>query len=517
MDIYIVETSDVHAYIAPTDYVAGSQNEELGLARVATFLDYFRKKNEHVIYIDNGDYIQGSAMAQYLAQKKESASPEPLFACLNHMGCDVMVLGNHEFNFGLSYLEKGIQSFAGEVLAANIAFDSPKLSVKPYTILERAGVRIAILGLVTNFVPSWEKPEHIEGLTFLDPIETAKEWVPKLHELADIVVVSYHGGFDRDPLSGIPIGLQTGENSALDIIDQVPGIDALLTGHQHRQFAGSYKGVPLVQPGWRASNFCMIHFEVDTSKGKPTLVDRHGYLFCTDIMQASDAMMAEISPLQKEVQEWLDRPIGRIKGDMLIKDPFQARLKGHSYVDFINRLQMKTAGVDISATTIFAGSSPGLPEEVTVRNVVNNYVFANTLAILEVSGQDLKEALERCARFFDVDDKGQPIISKEFSEPFIQYYNYDIYAGIDYVMDIRKEVGNRIVSLCYQGKAILPNDRLKVVMNNYRAVGAGGYDMYGPEKIIDDIQVDMTDTIVEYITHHPVLTPRETKNFQVVY
>lgn len=520
MELVILETSDVHAYIAPTDYVAGSQFNQLGLARVATLIQKFRERYEHNLYIDNGDFIQGSPMAQFLSLCKDNPTPEPLFACLNLLKCDVMVLGNHEFNFGLTYLKKGMKSAEFPILAANVVdkHNNSLTVAGSYALFDRGGVRIAILGLVTHFVPKWEKPENIEEIQFLEPTEVAKEWVPRLREMgADLVIVSYHGGFDRDPVSGETMGLQTGENAALRIIDAVPDIDAMLTGHQHRKYAGVYKGVPLVQPGWRGDALGVVRFELELSGTTPQVLQRTAELVEVGNIKPDKAMLSAIDNLQKNVQTWLDQPIGKIKGDMLITDAFKARYEGHPYVDFINRLQMKTASVDISATSIFMGSSPGLPHEITVRNVVNNYVFSNTLAVLEVHGADLRAALERCARFFAINENGELVISKEFSEPFVQYYNYDIYAGIEYVMDIRRPPGDRIVSLTYHGKAIQDDKTYDVVMNNYRAVGGGEYPMYSPDKIKRDIQIDMTDIIVDYILNHPVLTPRKANNFKVVY
>lgn len=517
MQIHILETSDVHAYIAPTDYVAGSHYNRLGLARAASFVKAYRQKSDNVIYIDNGDSLQGSPLAQYLVLHKDD--PTPLACALNHMACDAVVLGNHDFNFGPAYLRAYINALNCPVLGANVLIEdqSLDLDIKPYHIVDCSGVRVAILGMVTHYVPKWEKPEHIAGIRFIDPVESAREWIPKLRDLADILVISYHGGFDREPMTGFPIATTPEENAALRIIDSVQGVDAMLTGHQHQEFAGKYKGVPLVQPGWRAAHMGLIEFNLEKKPHGIHLQDAQAYLLSTEIMPPDPQVMEEIRQVHEDAQVWLDKPIGRIEGDMLIRDPFEARLHGHPYARFVNELQMKAAGVDISATSIFTASSPGLPEHVTVRHVVNNYIYSNSLAVLEITGADLRAALERCARFFSIDEGGDIRISKEFSAPFVQYYNYDLYSGIDYSMDIRRAPGDRIVKLDYHGKAIQDNDCLKVVMNNYRAVGGGEYPMFGPEKIVNDIEVDMTDIIVDHIMHHPIIQTEAMDNFEVLY
>lgn len=518
MDVYILETSDVHAYIAPTDYLAGNTHCDLGLAKAATVIQKMRATHAHTIYIDNGDFLQGSPLAQYLALKNKDASPAPLFECLNQMGCDAFVIGNHEFNYGLEYLSKGMQAFHGPVLAANVTIgEEDYLIAAPYTVVERGGVRIAILGLVTHFVPKWEKPEHIRGVRFNDPIKVAKTWVPRLRSVADVVVVAYHGGFERDPITGQKMGLQTGENAAWRMLQEVPGIDVLLTGHQHRRYSGSETGIPVTQPGWRGESVGCIRLSLERIDGVVRVQEAEATLLSVKGVSPDPAMMAYTASLQDSVEDWLDVPIGNIRGDMLITDPLQACITGPPYIDFINRLQMKAANVDISAAALFSQYAPGLPSEVTVRHVVNNYVYANTLVVLEVSGADLRAALERCARFFAIGADGKLKISEEFSEPFEQYYSYDMYAGIDYDMDIRRPPGERITRLLYHGEPITAEQKLRIVVNNFRATGGGEYTMYDMSKAIGGIEVDMTDLIVEYLQTHPVLTPRTMDNFRVLH
>lgn len=519
MDLYILATSDVHGYIMPTDYLADAPYSNLGLAKAAAVIDAVRNEHEHVLYIDNGDLIQGSALAQYLALNRPEDGPRDIITCLNDIRCDVAVIGNHEFNYGRAYLEKGIETANFPVLAANVLdASSGEPAYKPYTILQKGELRIGIVGLLTEFVPRWEKPENIANLIFEDPVKAAKKWVPIVKEQSDIVVVAYHGGFEYDPFTGRSIGLQNGENVGCDILDAVPDIDCFISGHQHRELSGIYKDIPIVMPGWRAQAVGLIHLVLKRDgDGIWSVAGHEAMLLKNGRVSPDPVILNEIKPLHNEVENWLDLPIGHVEGDMTIEDPIHARSYVHPYVDFINGLQMKAANVDISCTSIFRGDARGLPTEITVRNIVNNYVYANTLAVLEVSGDDLRQALERCARFFDVDDEGNLIISKEFSVPFIQYYNYDIYCGIEYTMDIRKAPGERIVTLNYHGEPVEADDVLHVVMNNFRAIGGGEYPMYSKEKIVKDIQIDMTDLMVDYIIHHPIIHARSNEEFEVIY
>lgn len=134
-----------------------------------------------------------------------------------------------------------------------------------------------------------------------------------------------------------------------------------------------------------------------------------------------------------------------------------------------------------------------------MRDIVTNYIYPNTLAVLKVTGAELKSALERSASYFDLNDSEEIVVSREFLEPKVEHYNYDIYSGIDYTIDISKPKGERIVELLFEGKEIEANQSLEVVMNQYRAVGGGDYAMFGAEKIINEVTVDMTELISGYL------------------
>lgn len=517
MNLFIAVSSDVHGFIMPTDYLTADSYAPLGLAKMAAVLEAIRQEKKHVIYIDNGDLIQGSALSQYLALKEPERGPAPIIEVLNDMGCDAAVLGNHEFNYGRDYLQKGIDVAHFPVLSANILDVTNKEPVfKPYTVVERSGVKIAILGLITRHVPYWEKPQHIQGLIFEDPVAAAALWVPRLKRLADVVIVAYHGGFEYDPFSGQKTFLQQGENEALRILKAAPQMDCLITGHQHREIAGIFRGIPVVMPSWGGRAFGLVQLVLKRQGEKWRVRPKEALLLRNARVVPDPAIVERVMPLHERVEAWLDSAIGHVEGDMTISDPIQARRYLHPYVAFVNELQMKVADVDIACTSIFHGKAKGLPKDITVRDIVSNYIYSNTLAVLEVSGADLRAALEQCARFFDLDKEGNLIISEEFSEPFIQYYNYDIYSGIDYTFDIRQAPGQRVVELLYHGQDIQDHDRLKIVMNNYRANGSGHFPMYSQEKVIKDIQIDMTDLLVNHILEHPVIEATPGSGFTVL-
>ncbi len=220
---------------------------------------------------------------------------------------------------------------------------------------------------------------------------------------------------------------------------------------------------------------------------------------------------------EADTQEWLDQPIGKIEGDMLVRNPLEIRTQDHALIEFINRVQMEIAGVDISNTALFDNQSPGFPENVTMRDVVSNYIYPNTLKVIRITGHDMKEALERSASYFEQYDGGEIEVNPAFISPKPQHYNYDMWEGIDYLIDISKPVGDRIVKLEYKGKPVEPEKEYDVVMNNYRAGGGGDYLMYQNKPVIKDIPTDVSELIANYILENKTVKATVNQNWKVIY
>src|SRR5699024_8830267 len=166
---------------------------------------------------------------------------------------------------------------------------------------------------------------------------------------------------------------------------------------------------------------------------------------------------------EQATQEWLDQPIGYIQGDMLVKDPMAVRLQDTPLIEYMNRIQMEAAGVDVACTALFDNHAPGFPSNVTMRSVVSNYIYPNTLVVIKASGSVIKEALERSAKYFVIREDGEIDVSKAFTTPKPQHYNYDMWEGIEYELDIRKPEGERVTHLTYKGSPLEPDQEVEVV------------------------------------------------------
>lgn len=510
----LISTSDVHGYLYPTNYSSPADRRPYGWLRAATLIRQLQQADPDAVTLtlDLGDWIQGSSFASYLAT--QAPQQAPIYAkLLNALHYDASILGNHDFNYGLPYLRASQAGRDFPVLAANIAgAHDQDISDAPYQIFEQKGLKVAVLGLTTTYVPVWEVPSHIPGLNFQSAVATAQRWVSKLHDLADVVVVAYHGGFEADLKTGTPTERDTGEDEGLRLLTQVPGIDALLTGHQHRQIAGVYHGVPTTQPGDKAVAVGEITLEV---------VDHHvvsssATLHSTAAAVPDPLMSAQTIALEHHVQDWLDQPIGKLTGaSMAVTDHLAARLHGHPYLEFINRVEMMAGHADIAATALFNDDVLGLQATVTRRQLLNSYPYPNTLVVERITGQDLRAALERCASFFTVQPDGRVEVTPSFIHPKTQLYNYDVYDGIDYTFDLRQPVGHRLVRLRYHGDPVRADQELTIVMNQYRGHGGGQYPMFQANKIIREVNSDMAALVQNYFHDHPVVTGITPKNLTV--
>ncbi|KYD10345.1 2',3'-cyclic-nucleotide 2'-phosphodiesterase [Caldibacillus debilis] len=515
----VLETSDVHGHIFPVNYGTNAY-AGLGMAKIATLVKEIRRKEKNVLLIDNGDNIQGTPLTYHYV-KFMSGEMNPVVKVMNHLRYDAAVVGNHEFNYGMEVLERAVGQSDFPWLSANLldkGTGEPYFG-KPYIIkLFEGGLKVAVLGLTTHYIPNWEKPEHIRSLRFEDTVESAKRWVKKIRaeEKPDVLVLSYHGGFERDPDTGAPDEAETGENVAYRLCMEVEGIDCLLTGHQHRKIWGkTVNGVVVLQPGCNGQYLGKATIRLKKAEGRWTIIGKRSELLPLENVPEDREVIRLCEKYEEATQKWLDRPIGRIEGDMTIKDPFEARVKEHPFIELINRVQMEASGADISGTALFHDEVKGFRHEVTMRDIVSSYVYPNTLVVVKITGKDLKAALERSASYFCLNEKGELAINPAFSHPKPQHYNYDMWEGIEYVIDVSKPVGERVVRLTYKNQKVEDDQELLVVINNYRASGGGEYTMFKNREVVREIQTDMTELLANYFLEKKTVKAVCNHNWEV--
>ncbi|OAA21346.1 5'-nucleotidase C-terminal domain-containing protein [Kosmotoga sp. DU53] len=513
----ILHTSDLHGNIFPINY-ATNKPYYVGLGKIQSLVKTVKAENPNILLIDTGDLIQGTPLEYYHA-RIDNEPVDPMVLVMNYMGYQCSILGNHEFNYGMNILNKAVSEANFPFLSANIVKKGTEEPYfKPYLITEVDGVKVGILGLTTKYIPNWEDPKNIAELDFLDPVEVAKKYVKILREEegVDVVIVGYHGGLERDPKTGEPTEELTGENQGYQLIEEVPGIDALLTGHQHRSIAEIINGVAVTQPRNWGKALGKIDIVLDDSNGKWEVVDKKVELLSSKTVDADQEVLELVQPYEDKVQKWLNQPVGLAKGDFYIDDPLIARLADNPLIEFINRVQMYYSAAPISSSALFNNDIKGWKEgPITLRDINAVYIYPNTLKVLRVKGKDIKDALEKSADYFAFEDD-QIKVNQSWVDPKPRHYNYDMWEGINYTIAVNRPVGDRIVELTFQGKPIDMEAEYEIVLNNYRAGGGGGYTMFKGKPVVREVMMEVAELIADYVMEHEVVEAQTDNNWHVV-
>lgn len=480
MKFTILVTSDVH-----------------GHAERFSKLAHLIQQKQPALLIDNGDFIQGSHLSYYYERVK--CMPHPLIALANELHYDVAVFGNHEFNYSLEEIENMRNACHFPWIAGNIGDFA-----KPYFIKEIEDIRVAVVGVVTHHVPLWDDQQITKDLSFTNALTAAKHWVQivREREQADMVILSYHGGLERDVKTGIPYDEENGENQGYAMLQEIEGIDLLITGHQHLQVATKVGSVSVVQPG--ANAHCLAQIDVTVENG---LISHEPSLLFVD----------EDSPatIYADLDAWLQTAIGYIASDMTYTQFMEPRLADHPYLQLLHQIQLKNSSAQISVTELFYNTTGGFKDNVTILDVLKNYPRTNTLKVIELTGAEIRQALELCAAVFAIDENGDIGLSTVIHSPKLQPYIYDVWGGIDYELKISRDVGERVTKLQYQGQPIHEADSFKVVVNSYRWTGAHGFTMMNKPPI-HEIKIDVPQLIMRYLKEHSPIQSSDEKHWQVV-
>lgn len=514
MKLTILSTSDTHGYIEPTNYIKKNSQMEFGLERAATTIKKLKKENPYTITIDNGDFLEGSPLAYYLAKVNQPVSPKPLSDAFNQINYDFGIIGNHEFNYGINYLNDAISSSNRQFLCANILKNEKPCFGLPYQIKKINNVKVAVIGLTTQGVCKWQNNNLLDGLSIQSGVNTLKKYLPEIKQKADIIIVSYHGGLERDS-NGNEIEALNGENEGYQILKDFPEIDAFITGHQHRKIADKLFNTPYTQPGRRGEYVGKIDLEIKLVNGNYQVVSSDCKLIKTGQETVDFKIKEQIKPINDQLEQWLSMPLAMINGSMKYDDPFIARLNGNSFINFVQKIQMETMHVDISATALFTNEAYGFENPITMRNIMTNYIYPNSLVTLKITGADLKSAIEKSSNYF-IEKNNQIQVNPDYIYPKHRDYNYDMFAGIEYTLKISNPIGNRVIELLYHGKPIEMNKEYKIALNTYRAVGGKRYPMYDESKIVDHNPSTMSQLIADYLRKNRLIDADNQSNFKII-
>jgi 2',3'-cyclic-nucleotide 2'-phosphodiesterase / 3'-nucleotidase len=515
VQITVLGTTDLHGNILPIDYYTNKADNR-GLAKVATLIKRIRKEHPNVLLIDSGDTIQGSPLESFHGRKNNQPT-DPMMLVMNSLNYDAMAVGNHEYNFGLKVLEKARSEANFPWLSANtydIAKQQPHY--KPYIVKEVAGVRIGILGLTTPGVPNWDNPPNYAGLEFHEPVSEARKWVPILREKekADVVVIAMHMGLGEDLRTGeTSPGQVAHENEAISIAKEVPGVDVIFMGHTHRDVPSLYlNGVLLTQANYWGKNLARADLYLQKTDAGWRVYAKSARTLPTDDRVESDPEVSKLAePYDNETQGWLAKVIGQSAEELTAKE---ARFRDTAILDLIQKVQLEAGKADVSMVASFNSEARIAKGPVSVRDIAGLYVYENTLVVLEVTGQQLKDALEHSAKYFKTYVPGKP--ASDLIDEKIPAYNFDIAEGVTYELDISKPVGQRIQNLRFRGQPLSPTRKLRLATNNYRVNGGGGYTMYKNAPVVYRSSEEIRELIIDWLEKNKTVPVKPNNNWRLV-
>jgi 2',3'-cyclic-nucleotide 2'-phosphodiesterase (5'-nucleotidase family) len=516
--ITILSTTDLHGDIYPIDYNT-NQPDVRGLARVATVVKQARSANPNLLLLDSGDTIQGTPLTYYHA-KVNNAPLDPMMAVMSAIGYDAMAVGNHEYEFGWDVLNKSRSEARFPWLSANTyKKGTGETYFQPFIVKQVNNVRIGILGLTTPGMPSLDDPErYYSRIEVRDPLGEAKKWTAVLRERerVDLVIIAMHMGLEADLQTGEALpGQMPNENAALAIARQVPGVDVILMGHTHREVPSLYvNGVLLAQSDkWgRSVARVDLYLEKTSASGRWQVVAKSGRTIPVgDRVDADPEIIHIAEPYHRETQAWLDQVIGDSPVELRAGEE---RFSDAAILDLVHRVQLEAGNADVSMAMSLNPKARIPKGPVTVRNIIGLYEYEAAPIVVEVTGKQLKEALEHSARHFGTYKPNTPIT--ELIDERFPAYTYDVAEGIDYELDISRPVGERIQKMRFRGKPVGPAQKLRLATITFRVNGGAGYTMFKDAPVISRSSKELRELIIDWIKRNGHVPVTATNNWRLL-
>lgn len=546
VNIKIIETSDVHGALLPYDLTRDTATTG-SLAHVHAYVvSQKRMQDVETILLDNGDLIQGDPMSYYYNFVDTQGTH--IFAdALNFMEYDAATIGNHDIETGHKVYDNFRQEIKFPWLAANVInSETNEPYFEPYTIIERKGVRIAVLGLTTPGVPSWLPKKLWSGMRFDDMIESAEKWVKiiKEKEKPDLLIGLFHSGVDYT-YGGVTADTYKNENASQLIAERVSGFDVIFVGHDHAGWNFSVKNplgdnVLILGPLAKAKTVAVANVSMEfnsKSEGWEKKEVSGDIIEMKDIRPDENFVLKYLMPLNR-VKDYLNKPLGQITKTISSRESI---FGVSEFVDLVHTIQLETTGADISFTAPLTFNTSINQGWIYIKDIFRIYHYENYLYTMSLSGKEIKNYLEYSyGRWFNQmkdendhlilfsrDENGEIKFSTRYNTPETEerFYNYSSAAGINYVVDVSKPAGERIqISSLSNGSKFFSDSTYSVAINSYRGSGGGGHLTLGSgipqeelsQRIISSTEKNFRYHMINWIEEKKIIEPEIISRWKVV-
>ena len=561
VDVRILATTDLHTNLVNYDYYQDKPVENVGLAKTAILIEEAKKENSNTILVDNGDTIQGTPLGTYKAivNPVKEGEQHPMYTALQKLGFEVGTLGNHEFNYGLDYLKRVIETAGMPIVNANVVdpktgayiYDPYKIITK--TFVDKTGhkttVKIGVTGIVPPQILSWDKA-NLEGKVLVnDSVEAIKNIIPEMRKAgADITLVLSHSGIGDDKY-------EKGEENEGYQIASLPGVDAVVTGHSHAEFPsgngtgfyekypgvdgtnGKINGTPVTMAGKYGDHLGIIDLNLVYKNGKWSVVNSKGSI--RKIYTKSKEADERIKEIAKESHEgtvkYVRQQVGTTSAPItsyfaLVKDDPSVQIVNNAQIWYAKR---ELAGTPEGSLPILSAAAPfkagtrgdataytDIPAgPIAIKNVADLYLYDNVTAILKITGAQLKEWLEMSAGQFNTIDPSKKEAQQLINSSY-RTYNFDVIDGVTYEYDVTQpnkydregKLLHPDANLKYQGKDVRPEQEFIVVTNNYRANGQ--FPGVRDASLNRLLGLENRQAIINYILEEKNINPSADKNWR---
>lgn len=531
----IVETSDVHGNFYPYDFVR-RQPSAGSLARVYTWVQQERRRfGDNLILLDNGDILQGQPSAYYY-NYIDTVSPHLTAEMLNFMAYDAGNMGNHDIETGRAVFDRWTGDCRFPVLGANILDTATgKTHLKPYVVLEREGVKIAVLGMITPAIPMWLSENLWPGLRFEDMETAARKWIPFIREQEkpDVIIGLFHAG-----KNAVWMGGKYRDNASVEVASRVPGFDVVLAGHDHARACFKVANeagdsVLVVNPANNAVTVGDVEITLTLRGGKVTDKLVEGRLTDVGALEPSPEFMQHFAGQYDAIQAFVSKKIGRFTQPISTRPAY---FGPSAFVDLIHRLQLEIGKAEISLAAPLSFDARIEAGDIYVSDMFNLYKYENMLYTMSLSGKEIRGALEMSYALWtnQMHSPGDPLlllressVSGAEERTFFQHpsYNFDSAAGIIYTVDITRPAGQKVTILSMaDGTPFDENRMYKVAVNSYRGNGGGELLTKGAgisqeelkSRILFSTDKDLRYYLMQYIEQRQIVTPRSLDQWKFI-